>query len=254
MRGTPTARSRSPTRCVGTDSHTTMINGLGVLGWGVGGIEAEAAMLGQPSRCSTRRVVGFKLTGALPDGRDRDRPGADRHADAAQARRGRQVRRVLRRRPLGAERCPTARRSRTWRPSTARPSASSRSTTRRCATSRRPAAASVVAAGRALLQGAGPVPRRDGDADAGVHRARSSSTSATVEPALAGPRRPQDRVPLRRASARASTDVYGEPRRAASVARSTLDDRQRRRASSSRDGAVVIAAITSLHQHRRTRR
>ena len=40
--------SRCPTRCVGTDSHTTMVNGLGVLGWGVGGIEAEAAMLGQP--------------------------------------------------------------------------------------------------------------------------------------------------------------------------------------------------------------
>jgi len=54
--------------CVGTDSHTTMINGLGVLGWGVGGIEAEAAMLGQPVSMLIPRVVGFKLTGAIPTG------------------------------------------------------------------------------------------------------------------------------------------------------------------------------------------
>jgi aconitate hydratase len=52
----------------GTDSHTTMINGIGVLGWGVGGIEAEAAMLGQPSSMLIPRVVGFKLTGKLPGG------------------------------------------------------------------------------------------------------------------------------------------------------------------------------------------
>ena len=57
-----------PDTCVGTDSHTTMVNGLGVLGWGVGGIEAEAAMLGQPVSMLIPRVVGFKLTGALPEG------------------------------------------------------------------------------------------------------------------------------------------------------------------------------------------
>ncbi|MBB3085652.1 aconitate hydratase [Geodermatophilus sabuli] len=57
-----------PDTCVGTDSHTTMVNGLGVLGWGVGGIEAEAAMLGQPVSMLIPRVVGFKLTGELPDG------------------------------------------------------------------------------------------------------------------------------------------------------------------------------------------
>ncbi|MCI1834476.1 MAG: aconitate hydratase AcnA [Bifidobacterium tibiigranuli] len=54
--------------CVGTDSHTTMVNGLGVLGWGVGGIEAEAAMLGQPISMLVPRVVGFKLTGSIPEG------------------------------------------------------------------------------------------------------------------------------------------------------------------------------------------
>ena len=57
-----------PDTLVGTDSHTTMINGIGVLGWGVGGIEAEAAMLGQPVSMLIPQVIGFKLTGALPEG------------------------------------------------------------------------------------------------------------------------------------------------------------------------------------------
>jgi aconitate hydratase len=57
-----------PDSCVGTDSHTTMVNGLGVVGWGVGGIEAEAAMLGQPISMLIPRVVGFKLSGELPEG------------------------------------------------------------------------------------------------------------------------------------------------------------------------------------------
>jgi aconitate hydratase len=55
-----------PDTCVGTDSHTTMVNGLGVLGWGVGGIEAEAAMLGQPVSMLIPRVVGFRLSGSIP--------------------------------------------------------------------------------------------------------------------------------------------------------------------------------------------
>jgi aconitate hydratase len=62
------SRTAYPDSCVGTDSHTTMVNGLGVLGWGVGGIEAEAAMLGQPVSMLIPRVVGFKLSGALPEG------------------------------------------------------------------------------------------------------------------------------------------------------------------------------------------
>jgi aconitate hydratase len=64
-RGRPQAY---PDTLLGTDSHTTMINGLGVLGWGVGGIEAEAAMLGQPVSMLIPRVVGFQLTGTLPEG------------------------------------------------------------------------------------------------------------------------------------------------------------------------------------------
>jgi len=65
INGTPVAY---PDTCVGTDSHTTMVNGLGVLGWGVGGIEAEAAMLGQPVSMLIPRVVGFKLTGEIKPG------------------------------------------------------------------------------------------------------------------------------------------------------------------------------------------
>src|SRR5439155_11364473 len=57
-----------PDTLVGTDSHTTMVNGLGVLGWGVGGIEAEAALLGQPMYLTPPIVVGVKFTGALPTG------------------------------------------------------------------------------------------------------------------------------------------------------------------------------------------
>jgi aconitate hydratase len=73
----PTVRTREaeggetvafPDTCVGTDSHTTMINGLSVLGWGVGGIEAEAAMLGQPVSMLIPEVIGFKMTGKLPEG------------------------------------------------------------------------------------------------------------------------------------------------------------------------------------------
>ena len=62
------APSAYPDTCVGTDSHTTMVNGIGVVGWGVGGIEAEAAMLGQPVSMLIPRVVGFKLNGDLPEG------------------------------------------------------------------------------------------------------------------------------------------------------------------------------------------
>ena len=71
-----------PDSLVGTDSHTTMINGLGVVGWGVGGIEAEACMLGQPIYMVTPQVVGFRLHGQLAGRIDRDRSGAGGHADS----------------------------------------------------------------------------------------------------------------------------------------------------------------------------
>ena len=92
----PDGAAAYPDTLVGTDSHTPMVNGLGVLGWGVGGIEAEAAMLGQPMSMLIPQVLGIKLTGELPRGHHRHRPGAHRRGAAAPHRGGRQVRRVLR--------------------------------------------------------------------------------------------------------------------------------------------------------------
>ena len=92
-----------PDTLVGTDSHTTMINGLGVLGWGVGGIEAEAAMLGQPLYMVTPQVVGMRLVGEAARRRDRHRPRPHRDPDAPQEGRRREVRRVLRPRSRGDE-------------------------------------------------------------------------------------------------------------------------------------------------------
>ncbi len=86
---------------VGTDSHTTMVNGLGVLGWGVGGIEAEAAMLGQPLSLLLPPVVGFRLTGEQPAGTTATDLVLTITAPAAPTRRGGEVRRVLRARRGG---------------------------------------------------------------------------------------------------------------------------------------------------------
>ena len=88
-----------PDTLVGTDSHTTMVNGLAVLGWGVGGIEAEAAMLGQPLSMLLPEVDRLQADRRAARRRHRDRPRAHRHADAAQEGRRRQVRRILRPRP-----------------------------------------------------------------------------------------------------------------------------------------------------------
>jgi aconitate hydratase len=128
-----------PDTLVGTDSHTTMINGIGVVGWGVGGIEAEAGMLGQPVYFLTPDVVGFEFKGKLREGVTA--------TDLVLT-----VTEILRKEKVvgkfveffgegtSAWRCPTARRSATWRRNTARRWASSRSTRRRSNTSRAPAA------------------------------------------------------------------------------------------------------------------
>ena len=149
-----------PDTLVGTDSHTTMVNGLGVLGWGVGGIEAEAAMLGQPMSMLIPQVIGFKLSGELPEGAT----ATDLVLTVTEMLRARgvvgQVRRVLRRRAGAACRWPTGRRSATCRPSSARPARSSRSTPRRCATSSSPAAPPSRSSSSRPTRGAGPVARR----------------------------------------------------------------------------------------------
>ncbi len=158
-----------PDTLVGTDSHTTMVNGLAVLGWGVGGIEAEAAMLGQPISMLIPEVVGFKLTGEMIEGTTATDLVLKVVRDAARAGRGRQVRRILRRRASTTCRWPTAPPSPTWRPNTAPPAASSRSTTKPCATCARPAAT------RTASRWSRPMPRRTASGAAPTMR-RSTPT------------------------------------------------------------------------------
>ena len=186
-----------PDTVVGTDSHTTMVNGLGVLGWGVGGIEAEAAMLGEAISMLVPQVVGFRLHGALPEGATATDLVLTVDADPAPDRRRREVRRVLRPRRSRACRSPTAPRSGTCRPSTAPPAASSRSTTRRSATCASPAAATTsVALVEAYCKENGLW--HDPDEQPTYSQVVELDLS-TVEPSIAGPRRPQDRIPLREA-------------------------------------------------------
>ena len=187
-----------PDTVFGTDSHTTMVNGLGVVGWGVGGIEAEAAMLGQPSSMLIPPVLGYRLTGRLPEGAT----ATDLVLTITEALRkqgvvGKFVE-FYRSGPAPSDDCrprharqhvPGVRRDRRDLPDRqhdARVSAAhgSRSRARR--------------AGRGLREGAGPVPHRR-VARSGLHAKRWSSICRQVEPSLAGPRRPQDRVPLGKA-------------------------------------------------------
>ena len=176
-----------PDTLVGTDSHTTMINGLGVVGWGVGGIEAEAVMLGQPYFMLIPEVIGMKLVGAAPARHHGHRPGAHGHPDAPEEGRGRQVRRVLRARALRASDWPTGPPSPTWRPSTAPRWASSRWTPRRCATWSGPAA------GRRVCERVERYCKEQGlfrtDATPGprVHRHARARPRARSTPSLAGP-------------------------------------------------------------------
>ena len=203
------ARSRRrayPDTLVGTDSHTTMVNGLGVLGWGVGGIEAEAAMLGQPMSMLIPQVRRLPLHGALPRGRDRDRPRADRHRDAARARRRRQVRRVLRRRP----RRPAARRPRDDRQHVARVRLDLRDLPDRRGDAALPASSPGARASRSSWSRPTRASRGSGttsDSPEPTLLRQLELDLGAVVPSLAGPKRPQDRVSL--------TDAQrGLPRRA----------------------------------------
>ena len=147
-----------PDTVLGTDSHTTMINGLGVVGWGVGGIEAEAAMLGPVGADADPGSGRHAAVGRAGARRDRDRPGAHGHADAAGQGRGGQVRRVLRagpphaddRRPRHAGQHVARVRGHHWILPGRRPNAGLPASDR----PRRPPGET----GRGILQGAGAVP------------------------------------------------------------------------------------------------
>ena len=186
-----------PDTLVGTDSHTTMVNGLGVLGWGVGGIEAEAAMLGEALSMLVPQVVGFRLTGELPEGATatdlvltvteilrRTASSASSSSTSATA----SPRSTLADRATLGNMSPGVRRDVRLLPRRRRdarvPAPHGPPRRARSRSSRRTA--------RRTCSGTTPTRSRR-------TRRSSSSTSATVEPSLAGPRRPQDRVPLARA-------------------------------------------------------
>ncbi len=233
-----------PDTVLGTDSHTTMINGLGVVGWGVGGIEAEAAMLGQPTVMLIPQVVGFRLHGTLPAAATATDVVLTVTADAAQEGRRRQVRRVLR--PWAGE--PLARRSRHDRQHGARvrgdDRASSPSTTRRWRT------CASRAAIRRSSRWSRPTPRRRG---CSARRPRPIRCSATASSSIwrRSNRRSRARsgrrtvCPLKTAKAAWRTSLADFLKGGKTKADVTEPVAMNGTSGTVGHGSVVIAAITS---------
>ncbi|MGD2055874.1 MAG: aconitate hydratase AcnA [Gammaproteobacteria bacterium] len=231
-----------PDSLVGTDSHTTMINGLGVLGWGVGGIEAEAAMLGQPISMLIPQVVGFRLTGKLPEGAT----ATDLVLTVVEILRTEGVvGKFVEFFGAGLDHLPLADRATIANmapeygatcglfPIDGETLAYLRLTGRSEAQ-----LALVEAYAREQLLWR----------DAGAAQADYSSVVeldlSTVEPSLAGPKRPQDRVPLKSARdgfIRSLAALKQERNLAGHAVRVTIGDKT----VELQDGSVVIAAITS---------
>src|SRR5450631_735560 len=235
-----------PDTLVGTDSHTTMVNGLGVLGWGVGGIEAEAAMLGQPVTMLIPQVIGFKLTGALPAGTT----ATDLVLTVTEILRKKGVVDKfveffgdgLKGLPL-ADRATIANMSPEFG-STCAIFPIDEETLRYLRLTGRDAARISLVEAYAKAQG---LWRIDG-APAAEYTDVVELDLATVEPSLAGPKRPQDRVPLRSAKGvyRSSVKKMAEERaqkhpKANGAAPAQLGEHS----VEIKDGAVLIAAITS---------
>ncbi len=235
-----------PDTLVGTDSHTTMVNGLGVLGWGVGGIEAEAAMLGQPVTMLIPQVIGFKLTGSLPAGTTA--------TDLVLT-----VTEILRKKGVvdkfveffgdGLKGLPLADRATiaNMAPefgSTCGIFPIDEETTRYLRLTGRSESQIALVEAYARAQG---LWRIDGAPQADYTDVLELDLG-TVEPSLAGPKRPQDRVPLRsaRTTYAAAQKKMAEERTqknpgAKGVAPATVDGKN----FEVKDGAVLIAAITS---------
>jgi aconitate hydratase len=235
-----------PDTLVGTDSHTTMVNGLGVLGWGVGGIEAEAAMLGQPVTMLIPQVIGFKLTGSLPAGTT----ATDLVLSVTEILRKKGVVDKfveffgdgLKGLPL-ADRATIANMSPEFG-STCAIFPIDGETLRYLELTGRPAEQIALVEAYAKAQG---LWRVDG-AKAADYTDVVELDLGTVEPALAGPKRPQDRVPLRSAKS-----VYNASLKKMADERSQKNPKATGKAAASlagksveiKDGAVLIAAITS---------
>ncbi len=234
-------RSAYPDTVVGTDSHTTMINGLGVLGWGVGGIEAEAAMLGQPITMLIPNVIGFKLSGKLKEGTTA--------TDLVLT-----VTEMLREKGVvgkfveffgdGLGQLPLADRATLGNMSPEFGSTCAifpidGETIRYLELSGRDAEQIKLIEAYAKEQG---LWRHDGQADA-LYSDTLELDMATVEPSIAGPKRPQDRIAL---SAAAKT--YGKHLEAAIAKRDKGGSATAKIDGIDveiRDGAILIAAITS---------
>ena len=231
-----------PDTVFGTDSHTTMINGIGVLGWGVGGIEAEAAMLGQPSSMLIPQVVGFKLTGKLPEGAT----ATDLVLTVTQMLRALGVvGKFVEFHGDGLQHLPLADRA------TIANMAPEYGAT--CGIfpvddealnylrlSGRPDEQVALVEAYAKAQGLW----HDAGTPAATYSASLELDLADVRPSLAGPKRPQDRVLLEKMQDNFRTSLEGLARHragSAPVSAVTMNDRQ----VELKDGSVVIAAITS---------
>ncbi|MCU0975339.1 MAG: aconitate hydratase AcnA [Steroidobacteraceae bacterium] len=235
-----------PDTLVGTDSHTTMVNGLGVLGWGVGGIEAEAAMLGQPVTMLIPQVIGFRLKGALPAGTT----ATDLVLTVTEMLRKRGVVEKfveffgdgLKHLPL-ADRATIANMAPEYG-STCGIFPIDEETLRYLELTGRSAEQIALVEAYAKHQG---MWRHDGQPEARYTDVLELDLG-TVEPSLAGPKRPQDRVPLRSMKTvyRAALEKMAAERAqknpgATGAASATADGRT----FEVKDGAVLIAAITS---------
>jgi aconitate hydratase len=234
-------RSAYPDTVVGTDSHTTMINGLGVLGWGVGGIEAEAAMLGQPITMLIPNVIGFKLSGALKEGTT----ATDLVLTVTEMLRNKGVvGKFVEFYGDGLAHLPLADRATLGNMSPEFGSTCAifpidGETIRYLELSGRDATHIELIEAYAKEQG---LWRHEGAADP-LYSDTLHLDMATVEPSIAGPKRPQDRIALS-----AAADTFGKHLEAAvadrkdggsAIASINGEDTE------IRDGAVLIAAITS---------
>jgi aconitate hydratase len=235
-----------PDTLVGTDSHTTMVNGLGVLGWGVGGIEAEAAMLGQPVTMLIPQVIGFKLTGNLPAGTT----ATDLVLTVTEILRKKGVVDKfveffgdgLKGLPL-ADRATIANMSPEFG-STCAIFPIDEETLRYLELTGRPAEQIALVEAYAKAQG---LWRVDG-AKAADYTDVVELDLGTVEPALAGPKRPQDRVPLRLAKSVFRTSLKKMADERSQKNPNATGNAAAKLAGGSveiDDGAVLIAAITS---------
>jgi aconitate hydratase A / 2-methylisocitrate dehydratase len=234
-------RSAYPDTVVGTDSHTTMINGLGVLGWGVGGIEAEAAMLGQPITMLIPNVVGFKLTGSLREGTT----ATDLVLTVTEMLRARGVvGKFVEFFGDGLSHLPLADRATLGNMSPEFGSTCAIfpidvETIRYLELSGRDPNHIRLIEAYAKEQG---LWRHDGDPDA-LYSDVLELDLSTVEPSIAGPKRPQDRIALSAASEaiRGHIAKASAGRKAGGSAEVKLEGES----FELRDGAVLIAAITS---------